>query len=148
MNCSLPTILHVEDNANDVLLLQHAAEKVDVPFHLEAVSDGEQAISYLSGRGIFSERQRYPLPALILLDTKLPRQSGFAVLEWIRSNPELKQLPVVMWTSMAQEEDMKHAYEIGANSFVIKSLQFQQLVQQVQCIADHWLKCGEAPARG
>ncbi|MBE9104651.1 response regulator, partial [Nostoc cf. edaphicum LEGE 07299] len=93
------TILLVEDNHKDVLLLQRALRKANIVNPVQVVNDGDAAVLYLSGEEPYGDRTRYPLPVLILLDLKLPRRSGAEVLMWLRQQPELKRLPVVVFTS-------------------------------------------------
>src|SRR5947207_936056 len=89
-------VLHIDDDPNDTLLLEAAARKAGAQFRLQNVHDGEAAIAYLSGAGIYADRGLYPLPSLILLDLKMPRATGFEVLQWIRAHSELGQMPVVI----------------------------------------------------
>src|SRR6267378_6007218 len=98
-------ILHVEDDPNDVLLVDLAFHKTGAPISLTVVNDGDQAIDYLSGQGIYRDRLTYPLPAIVLLDLKLPRRSGLEVLAWVRSREDLRRMPVVMLTSSNQPSD-------------------------------------------
>src|SRR5947207_15233949 len=100
------TILHVEDDPNDVLLIARAFRKAEVPVQIQVVNDGEQAVHYLSGTDAFAQREQFPLPALVLLDLKLPRKSGIEVLEWLRAQPGLKRIPVIMLTSSRQPMDI------------------------------------------
>jgi CheY-like chemotaxis protein len=114
-------ILLVEDDSNDVLLLQRAFRRAGLNHALQVVSDGDQAVSYLAGDGDYSDRTKHPLPALILLDLKLPRRSGLEVLEWLRGQPaEIKALPVIVLTSSRLSEDVDRAYGLGANSYMAK----------------------------
>ena len=99
------TILLVEDDPNDVALTQLAFEQARFTNPLQVVGDGEQAIAYLAGRAPYADRTRNPWPILVLLDLKLPRASGFEVLTWIRSVPNVRRLPVVVLTSSAQSPD-------------------------------------------
>src|SRR6476619_4385714 len=115
-------ILLVEDRGEDILLIQKAFHRAGVVNPRLAVRDGEQAIAYLSGTGPYSNRAEYPLPWLILLDLKMPRVDGFEVLKWIRSQPELRRLIVVVLTSSEQLKDVNRAYELGANSFMVKPM--------------------------
>jgi len=121
VNTSPHTILLVEDDSNDVLLLQRAFRRAGLMHALQIVTDGDQAVSYLNGDGEFADRQAHPLPALVLLDLKLPRRSGLEVLEWLRNQPEnLKALPVIVLTSSRLSEDVDRAYGLGANSYMAK----------------------------
>ena len=121
MNTDLQTILLVEDDSNDVLLLQRAFRRAGLTQSLQVVSDGDQAVCYLSGDGEYSDRARHPMPALILLDLKLPRRSGLEVLEWLRAQPpQIKNLPVIVLTSSRLSEDVDRAYGLGANSYMAK----------------------------
>src|ERR1041385_4618965 len=119
MTASRTTILHVEDDPNDLLLFQHACQKAGVFFDLQAVNDGDQAIAYLRGMSDFSDRQKHPLPQLILLDLKMPKLSGFDVLTMMKEDESLKKLPVVVLTSSNHDADVKRAYDLGAKSYQI-----------------------------
>jgi len=133
---SATTILHVEDDPNDTLLLQHACRKAGIVFELQAVSDGDQAIAYLRGVEDFSDRKRYPMPQLILLDLKMPRVSGFDVLAWLRADDKLKALPVVVLTSSNHDADIKRAYDLGAKSYLVKPVGFEALVELVKTLPE------------
>src|SRR6266850_3155795 len=111
------TVLHIDDDPNDTLLLEAAARKAGAQFRLENVQDGEAAIAYLSGSGIYADRGRYPLPSLILLDLKMPRATGFEVLRWIRAHSELGQMPAVVLSGSELQDDIRKAYVQGANSY-------------------------------
>ncbi len=101
------TILLVEDNQSDVFLVGRAFHKAKVPHLLQVVEDGEQAVAYLSGAGPYADRSRFPLPLFVLLDLKLPRKSGFEVLEWLRRQPAIRRVPVVILTSSDHLEDVE-----------------------------------------
>jgi CheY-like chemotaxis protein len=141
-----PTILHVEDDPNDVLLVARAFRKAEVPAQLQVVNDGDQALHYLGGTNSFSERERFPLPSLVLLDLKLPRKSGIEVLEWIRTRPGLKRIPVVMLTSSRQAVDINRAYDLGVNAYLVKPVNFDGLVEMVKTLDAFWLRFNERPA--
>jgi CheY-like chemotaxis protein len=134
MTAAMTTILHVEDDPNDTLLFQHACRKAGMVFALQAVSDGDQAIAYLRGIHDFSDRIKYPLPDLILLDLKMPRVSGFDVLAWLRTSGLLKGVPVVVLTSSNHEADVKRAYDLGARSYLVKPVGFEALVELVKTL--------------
>lgn len=141
---SLPILL-VEDNYNDVLLIERAFRKAQIKPILSIVSDGDEAISYLSREGHYADGKRYPFPLLILLDLKLPRRSGLEVLAWLKQQPRLKRLLVVVLTSSQEECDLSQAYELGANSYLLKPIDFQDFVGLVELIDAYWLKLNQKP---
>ena len=140
------SILHVEDDANDVLLVQRALKKANVGTRIHSVSDGDQAISYLSGAGAFSDRERYPLPHLVLLDLKMPRKSGLEVLQWVREQPQFNATVVVVFTSSKHDQDIGRAYELGANSYLVKPVGFDALFETVKSVNHYWGTLNQAPA--
>lgn len=140
------TILLVEDNPVDILLMQRAfRNETFANTSLQIVRDGDAAVFYLNGDGEYSDRDRYPLPAIILLDLKLPRRSGHEVLVWLRQQPELKRLPVVMLTSSRQTPDVKRAYDLGVNSYLVKPVGFASLLEMMQSFREYWLNYTELP---
>jgi DNA-binding response OmpR family regulator len=145
MDDSDRTILHVDDDPNDVLLVGRAVRKSNVDVRLEVVHDGEQAMEYLSGTGCYGNRSEHPLPTLVLLDLKLPRKSGFEVLTWIRSQAKLRRMRVVMLTSSRQNDDINRAAELGANAFVVKSVDFSAFGATIQTLCRFWLEMAERP---
>jgi len=141
----LMQILLVEDNYNDVLLIQRAFRKAKIEPQMSIVDDGDKAISYLSRDGKYADREQYPLPSLILLDLKMPRLSGLEVLAWIRQQPELNRLPVVVLTSSQEDSDLAQAYDLGANSYLVKPLDFQNFVSLIELINAYWFKLNQRP---
>ncbi|MEG4114878.1 response regulator [Microcoleus sp. Pol12A6] len=142
----MQTILLVEDNPVDILLMQRAFRNEALAnTSLQIVRDGDAAVFYLNGDGEYSDRDRYPLPAIILLDLKLPRRSGHEVLVWLKQQPELKRLPVVMLTSSSQTLDVKRAYDLGVNSYLVKPIGFASLVEMMQSFSQYWLNYTELP---
>src|SRR5690349_7010840 len=118
------TILHVEDDPNDILLVQRALKKTGAPSAIVSVSDGDRALAYLGGARDYADREKFPFPQLVLLDLKMPRKSGLEVLEWIRRQALLKRLPVIVFTSSKHDQDINSAYELGANSYLVKPVGF------------------------
>lgn len=139
------TVLHVEDDPNDALLFEHACRKAGVTFDLRAVTDGDEAIAYLRGSESFTDRQKFPLPQLVLLDLKMPRLDGFDVLSWLRKEASLRTLPVIVLTSSNHEADIKRAYDLGANSYLVKPVGFDALVEVVKTIHGYWLSFNQRP---
>src|SRR5262249_2307177 len=113
-----PCILQVEDEANDVFLLQRAFRSARITNPVKVATDGQMAIHCLSGAGPFGNRRGHPMPGLILLDLKLPRKSGREVLQWIRAQPALRRIVVIVFTSAKYIGDVGLAYDLGANSFI------------------------------
>ncbi|MFB2918752.1 MULTISPECIES: response regulator [Aerosakkonema] len=140
------TILLVEDNPADVLLMKRAFRKEDLSdISLQVVEDGDAAVLYLSGEGEYCDRERYPIPALILLDLKLPRRSGHEVLAWLRQQPQLKRLPVIILTSSKETIDVNQAYDLGVNSYLVKPPGFGALGEMLKTINLYWLLHNEQP---
>ena len=133
------SVLYVEDNADDFFLFKLASKKCGTPFYLRHAADGEQAIEYLDGTGSYADREEYPFPDLVLLDLRMPRLDGFEVLEWIRSNPATKTLPVVVLAGSSFRADVRRALELGANSYAVKPAKFEELQVLIDQIADVWL---------
>ncbi|HEX4119779.1 MAG TPA: response regulator [Verrucomicrobiae bacterium] len=137
-----PVILHADDDANDRLLVQIACARAGLSCNLRAVADGEEAISYVNGDGAYGDRAQHPFPDLLLLDLKLPRKSGFEVLEWIRSNSEMRNLPVIILSSSSHEKDVMEARELGATDFFTKPVSIRQLQEVMKEICHKWLNPG------
>src|SRR6266516_722368 len=138
------TILLAEDDPNDVILFQRAMERASLSADsLKVGRDVEEAISYLSGQGIYADRDLYPLPALLLLDLKMPRKSGPEVLSWLRKQPQLRSLIVVFLTSSDSAEDVRLAYEAGANSYLVKPVEFTEMVEMIRNVSYYWLELNE-----
>ncbi len=132
-------ILYVEDEESDVLLLQHVFTRQGILNPVQAVKDGREAMDYLSGRGPFADRERYPLPGLVLLDLNLPYWSGFEVLTWVRQQPQLRRLAVLIYTSSSRLDDVAHAYDVGANGYLVKPNSLDELAALALAIRDFWL---------
>ena len=141
-------LLHVEDDPNDVLLLQRAFRKANAQVTIQAVTDGDKAVAYLSGADEFAEREKYPLPSVVLLDLKMPRKSGLEVLAWIRNEQKLRRLIVIIFTSSKHDEDVNKAYDLGANSYLVKPVGFDMLVEVAKLIQQYWMERNERPQLG
>ena len=139
-------ILLVEDNGNDVLLIKRAFKKAKIANSIQVVGDGDAAVAYLAGEGQYADREAYPMPALVLLDLKLPRRSGFEVLGWVRTQPVLKRLPVLILTSSRENVDIDRAYDLGANSYLVKPVTFEALQEIMHAIDVYWLVLSEIPS--
>ncbi|MFO1499469.1 MAG: response regulator [Verrucomicrobiota bacterium] len=141
-------ILLVEDNDDDVVLMKLALKQAGITNPLLVVEDGQQAIDYLSGNGIYADRERYPLPAVTFLDLKLPFKSGHEVLAWARQQAALDEMVVIVLTSSNQRIDLQEAYRLGANSYVIKPPTAQQLGDLAKAFRWYWLEFNEFTKAG
>jgi CheY-like chemotaxis protein len=140
-------ILIAEDLDDDIALIRRAFEKVTaLGALLHFVRNGEEAIAYLGGEGKYASREEYPLPDLLLLDLKMPRKDGYDVIRWVRNQPGLKTLRVIVLTSSRALHDVNLAYELGANSFLVKPLDFEDFTATANVLRDYWLVRNEAPS--
>jgi len=133
------TVLLAEDDPDDVLLTQIAFEKARLANPLVVVRDGEEVISYLKGEGGYGDREKYPIPILLLLDLKMPKINGFQVLEWLQTRPELSGVAVAIMTSSDSDPDMTRAYQLGASSYLVKPPDAEALLALVQRLHAYWL---------
>jgi CheY-like chemotaxis protein len=142
---NLAHILLVEDNRMDVELTIDAFHEAKLLNTIHVVSNGQEALDYLFGRGRYTDRCAYPIPNLILLDLKLPGVDGFEVLRQIKSTPILKRLPIVILTSSKEEGDRALSYDRGANSYLVKPVSFDGFIGVVRQIEGYWLSLNVAP---
>lgn len=140
-------ILLVEDNPNDQLLAVRALRNQKIGVELIHVQDGVEAIEYLSGTGPFAGRDVNDVPALILLDLKMPKVSGLEVLRQMRADRRTKLVPVIILTSSSQEVDITSGYSAGCNSYIRKPVDFNQFCEAVRSLAAYWLGLNEPPIR-
>ena len=134
------TILLAEDDENDVFLFRRALEKANLNPQVFHVADGQEAVDYLSGREPYSDRDRFPLPDLVLLDLKMPRLDGFEVLAWVRGQAGMCQPPMVIFSSSDHERDRAEARRLGAAGYHRKPGDPAELVWLVQEFYNRWLK--------
>ncbi len=139
-------ILLVDDDENDVLLIQRAFQKAGLRNTLKVVRSGEQAMAYLNGTGAYANRDRYPAPFMVLLDLKMPGTDGFEVLQWIRSEPNCRRLLVVVLTSSNLQADVDRAYELGANSYLVKPVEFSEMLNLLQRFEMYWTEINRTPS--
>ncbi len=139
------SILYVEDEETDILLLQHALAKAGIRNPLQTVKDGKLAKDYLAGEEPFGDRKLYPLPGLVLLDLNLPYWTGFEVLEWIRQQPQLRRVPVIIFSSSSRPDDIARAYDAGANAYLVKPNALSELTALTLALRDFWLLHNRLP---
>src|SRR5882724_12803021 len=138
-------VLVAEDDPSDVFFLKRAFNLAGVPTTLYFVRDGQEAIDYLEGENGYADRETHPLPDLVLLDLKMPRMNGFDVLEWLRKQPGLKRLLVTVLTSSDQPQDINRAYDLGANSYLLKPNSTNDLAEVVKRLQRYWLELNRNP---
>ena len=138
------TILMVDDSENDLFLLRRAFKKAEFDCPLREVFNGEQAIAYLSGEGIYAKREEHPLPSIMILDLNMPKKNGFDVLAWRLAQTKLKNLSIVVMTASLRPEDVQRAHELGANSFLLKPSNMSSLAEMIQCLRD-WTRLNHFP---
>jgi len=140
MEGKLFTILLAEDDANDALLIKRAFAKSGIQNPIYVVLDGEDAIAYFTGEGKYADRLHYPFPEFFITDLKMPRKTGFEVLEWLQQHHECAVVPTVVLSSSSQVEDIKRAYRLGANSYFVKPPDFGGLQELVKRIFEYWAR--------
>lgn len=136
-------VLLVDDNPDDRFLFQAAWTKAGIENPLRTLDNGQEACDYLGGEGKYADRAGFPLPALVLLDIKMPGKSGFEVLEWLRGRAPSKLLPVIMLTASTSPGDVAQAYRLGANSFAIKPSSVAELIALAAALKSWWLTFNE-----
>ena len=139
------TVLLVEDNPDDVLLVRRAFERLHLANPLHVVRDGQTAIDYMSGSGEFADRGAHPLPVMVLLDLKLPGVTGHDVLRWLKTQEGLRRIPVVVLTTSDERDDVNSAYDLGVNSYLRKPVSFDALVEMLASLDVYWLLLNEIP---
>jgi len=141
------TILYADDDAEDRMLVKDAWSESRVANEMVFVEDGEQLMDYLQRRGQYAQLAGSPLPGLILLDLNMPRKDGREALKEIKSDPRLRSIPIVILTTSKAEEDIFRAYDLGVNSFIVKPVTFQSLVDLTLALNRYWFEIVELPSR-
>jgi two-component system response regulator len=141
-------VLIIDDNPDDILLILKGFERAGFDNKVVNLGDGEEALLYLKGLGKYSNRIKYPIPALILLDVKMPKVDGFSVLRWIRQHPEWQCLPVIILSTSFYGPEIIRAYELGANSFLTKPSDFHEYMAAIRNLARYWLEDNVLPSPG
>ena len=147
MSEKLHAILAAEDEASDRMIFEMAFQRAKLPCSLVFVHDGQQAVDYLSGKGQYADRAAHPLPALLVLDLKMPRMNGFDVLTWLAKQPDLKEIPAVVLSSSSDEFDVKKARELGAREYFVKPHSLHELIEIMQQMQTRWLSAAATDAK-
>src|SRR5581483_1836116 len=135
------TILIAEDSENDALLLQMALKRAGIKERVYVVADGVEAIAYLRGEGKYKDRSKFPFPNVLFTDLKMPRMSGFEVLQWLRSNPECFIIPIIVLSASQLDDDIRKAYQLSANAYLVRPGKFEDLQKILKLAFEFWDKC-------
>ena len=139
------TILLVEDNPSDIELTRRALDRSRVANALVVAQDGQEALDYIFGLGLYAGREASALPGVTLLDLHLPKVSGLDVLRAIRADPRTHRMPVVILTSSKEEEDVAAGYDLGVNSYIQKPVDFESFAEAIRTLGLYWLMLNEPP---
>lgn len=134
------TILIVDDDENDIFFVKRAFTDINVHCAFQVMKNGQDVVDYLGGVGEFADRQKYSLPMMILMDLKMPIMDGFQVLAWLRARDGIKVIPTIIFSSSDLPQDITRAYELGANSFMTKSVTYDGLLLKLQTLSQYWLE--------
>jgi CheY-like chemotaxis protein len=135
------TIMVIDDDPNDRHLIETAFQKAGVTDPIHLLADGAEAIAYMCGEGKYADRDKYAYPTFITTDLKMPRADGFAVLEFLKKNPEWKIIPAVVLSASQDLDDVKKSYMLGASSYHVKPKMLEDLCRQLKILHDYWLTC-------
>jgi CheY-like chemotaxis protein len=138
------TILLVDDSPDNLALMRHACARANCSHPLQEASNGEEAIAYLKGEEPYSDRNKFPLPIVMLLDLNMPKKNGYDVLTWVRAQPKLKRLAIVILTASMRNEDVERAYYLGASAFLVKPGTLEALTDMMRCVCD-WVRINHFP---
>jgi len=146
MTAQKTIFLYVEDSSDDVEFVRLTFRKEGCG-ELQVVNDGQEAIDYLSGTGIYADREKYPIPHVILLDLKMPRVDGFGFLKWlhVESPPHLKRLPVIVMSTSSEPKDVDRAYDLGVNCYLTKPIDWDLFQQRMKLLGIFWGDHAEKP---
>jgi CheY-like chemotaxis protein len=139
------TILIAEDSENDARLLEMAIRDLGMKNPVRLLDDGRKVIDYLKGSGEYEDRKAFPFPSVLFLDLKMPRIGGFEILHWLKEHPRCSIIPVMILSNSGLEEDVKKAYELGANAYFVKPATFEDLKRMLHAAFEFWSWCAKPP---
>ncbi len=142
------TVLMADDDADDRMLTSEAFEECRLESDIRFVVDGEELLDYLKRRGKYEASSESPVPGLILLDLNMPRKDGREALAEIKSDPELRRIPIVVLTTSKADEDIYRSYDLGVSSFIVKPVTFESLVDVIRTLGKYWFEIVERPRNG
>jgi CheY-like chemotaxis protein len=138
-------ILIAEDDEDEALLLEHALKAIGISNPVLMVDNGEHAIAYLKGEGQFADREAFPLPAVLITDLKMPAVDGFELLEWLRHHPRFAIIPTLVFSNSSEPQDVQRAYGLGANAYLVKPPEMEQLEALMRTTFEFWALCARVP---
>ena len=141
---ALPVLI-AEDDEDEALLLEHALKAIGISNPLLIVDNGEHVIAYLKGEGHFADRAAYPLPAVLITDLKMPAVDGFELLEWLRHHPQFAIIPTLVFSNSSEPQDVQRAYALGANAYLVKPPEMEQLEALMRTTFEFWTLCARVP---
>ncbi len=141
------TLLLADDDPDDRFLTEEALKESRLVNNIQTVEDGEELMDYLHHRGRFSDQEKYPVPGVILLDLNMPKKDGREALQEIKSDPELRKIPIIILTTSKAEEDIYRSYDLGVNSFITKPVSFEALVDIMKTLGKYWFEIVELPVK-
>ena len=141
-------ILIAEDNESDALLLHRTFNLIGLANRVEILSDGVEAMDYLSGAGKYADRASFPFPAVLFTDIKMPRVDGFELLQWLREHPEYAVVPTIVFSGSGEAADVRRAYNLGANAYLVKPSSIEQLEKMMRRTYEFWGLCAETLTTG
>lgn len=142
------TVLLVEDNPRDVRLTQRAFKKAGLPHELRVVRDGDEALAYLHREGVYQDPLSAPRPDVMLLDLNLPRMGGHELLHAVKQDSRFKQLPIIVLTTSERPDDVRQAYDAGANAYLLKPVEFSRFTAVIEQLGKFWLEIVKLPPEG
>jgi CheY-like chemotaxis protein len=137
------TLMLIEDSEDDIFFMKRAMKGANINNPLCVIEDGQTAVDYFAGNGEYADREKHPLPSLVLLDLKLPFKGGLEVLQWIRDQSSLETVIVIVMTSSKEDKDVETAYRLGANSYLVKPPTAEKLLELANALKLYWLKFNE-----
>ncbi len=146
MNAQPILILMADDDEDDIMLTQKALKKGKLLNNLISVRDGEELLDYLQYRGEYTDASKAPRPGIILLDLNMPKKDGREALKEIKADPDLREIPIVVFTTSKAEEDIYRSYKLGVNSFITKPVTFDSLIEVMQTLGKYWFEVVSLPA--
>ncbi|SPF46341.1 Response regulator receiver protein [Syntrophobacter sp. SbD1] len=138
-------LLMADDDEDDCLLMNEAIRNIFKSEHFFCLRDGQELMDYLLRQGIYTDPKKFPAPDLIFLDLNMPKKDGFETLKEIKGHPELKAIPVLIFSTAKDQEQIEVCYKLGANSYITKPMAFENLVKTVRCLSEYWFDIAELP---